>query len=95
MGARRSSTGVVALFNTALSVWEAHHRAIARWVVGASRQPRTVLGERPDGRLPEGVVTFLLNDVEGSSRLWEADPATGGTFAPAFDDYRVKTSRQT
>jgi class 3 adenylate cyclase len=26
------------------------------------------------GPLPEGVVTFLLTDVEGSSRLWEQDP---------------------
>ena len=25
--------------------------------------------------LPQGVVTFLLTDVEGSSRLWEADAA--------------------
>ncbi|HEX6237812.1 MAG TPA: hypothetical protein VFZ68_11490 [Acidimicrobiales bacterium] len=26
--------------------------------------------------LPEGTVTFLLTDVEGSTRLWSADPAT-------------------
>ena len=24
--------------------------------------------------LPQGVITFLLTDIEGSSRLWEADP---------------------
>jgi class 3 adenylate cyclase len=27
----------------------------------------------PRSSLPEGVVTFLLTDVEGSSRLWERD----------------------
>jgi class 3 adenylate cyclase len=32
-----------------------------------------VLEERPEGRVPQGVVTFLLTDVEGSSRLWEKD----------------------
>jgi class 3 adenylate cyclase len=31
--------------------------------------------QRPAGvSVPEGVVTFLLTDVEGSSRLWERDP---------------------
>ena len=29
---------------------------------------------RDGGDLPTGVVTFLLTDIEGSSRLWEADP---------------------
>jgi predicted ATPase/class 3 adenylate cyclase/DNA-binding winged helix-turn-helix (wHTH) protein len=28
----------------------------------------------PAHELPTGVVTFLLTDIEGSSRLWEADP---------------------
>ena len=31
--------------------------------------------EPAPGDLPSGVVTFLLTDVEGSTRLWEAEPA--------------------
>ena len=27
----------------------------------------------PESPLPSGIVTFLLNDVEGSTRIWEAD----------------------
>lgn len=42
------------------------------------------LGEGPMGQdrfaLPSGTVTFLLTDIEGSSRRWEADP---GSMAPA------------
>jgi len=30
------------------------------------------------GPLPSGVVTFLLSDVEGSTRLWEGDQDTMG-----------------
>ena len=31
--------------------------------------------------LPEGIVTFLMTDVEGSTRLWERDPnATGAAM---------------
>ena len=40
-----------------------------------SQEIRRALGGPPAASLPEGVVTFLLTDVEGSSRLWEADPA--------------------
>jgi predicted ATPase/class 3 adenylate cyclase len=29
---------------------------------------------RPAAELPAGTVTFLLTDIEGSTRLWEADP---------------------
>jgi predicted ATPase/DNA-binding SARP family transcriptional activator len=34
------------------------------------------------GELPTGVVTFLLTDIEGSSRLWEAD---AGAMAAALE----------
>ena len=30
----------------------------------------------PMSRLPEGVITFLFTDVEGSTRLWEESPET-------------------
>ena len=30
--------------------------------------------EQAKGPLPEGVVTFLLTDIEGSTRLWDTDP---------------------
>ncbi|MGH3693700.1 MAG: adenylate/guanylate cyclase domain-containing protein, partial [Pseudonocardiaceae bacterium] len=35
-------------------------------------------GERVICQLPVGTVTFLLTDVEGSTRLWESDPETMG-----------------
>src|SRR5687767_2037197 len=35
-------------------------------------------GARGRGMLPEGTVTFLLTDVEGSTRLWEREPASAG-----------------
>jgi class 3 adenylate cyclase len=38
------------------------------------RQLGMALGEPPRASLPEGVVTYLLTDIEGSSRLWESDP---------------------
>ena len=49
--------------------------AAKRYVaIDGSEQIRRELGRPPAASLPEGVVTFLLTDVEGSSRLWEADP---------------------
>src|SRR5690348_3329711 len=30
--------------------------------------------EQPDAELPSGTVTFLLTDIEGSTRLWESVP---------------------
>jgi hypothetical protein len=36
--------------------------------------------------LPEGVVTFLLTDVEGSSRLWERDPSSMRAAMPLHDE---------
>jgi class 3 adenylate cyclase len=47
--------------------------ADARISIGASRPSPTRLGE-PDGTLPAGTLTFLLTDIEGSTRLWEAEP---------------------
>jgi predicted ATPase/class 3 adenylate cyclase len=50
---------------------------------GARRDPNTALGHCQHTRiicltqqqLPEGTVTFLLTDIEGSTSRWEADPA--------------------
>jgi DNA-binding SARP family transcriptional activator/tetratricopeptide (TPR) repeat protein len=40
----------------------------------APREPGVRGGSRADEGLPSGVVTFLLTDVEGSSRVWERAP---------------------
>jgi len=37
--------------------------------------PGTSPGEPGEAELPAGTVTFLLTDIEGSTRLWEAVPA--------------------
>src|SRR5215469_1277915 len=41
---------------------------------GTSGVSPTRLGEPAEADLPAGTVTFLLTDVEGSTRLWEAVP---------------------
>jgi predicted ATPase/class 3 adenylate cyclase len=48
---------------------------------------RTVQGTYPSlGTLPSGVVTFLLSDVEGSTRLWESDEvAMGAAIARHYE----------
>jgi predicted ATPase/class 3 adenylate cyclase len=38
------------------------------------------------GDLPSGVVTFLLTDIEGSSALWEADPAAMAASLERHDE---------
>ena len=42
--------------------------------------------ERPDARkpapLPTGNVTFMFTDIEGSTRLWEAQQGTMSVAAP-------------
>jgi class 3 adenylate cyclase len=42
--------------------------------------------ERPGFSLPVGTVTFLLTDVEGSTRRWEAAPdETGAAIARHYE----------
>jgi len=45
-------------------------------VLEGSKETATVNGEPRRRALPDGVVTFLLTDIEGSSRHWERDPET-------------------
>jgi hypothetical protein len=42
--------------------------------IGASRPSPTGRGEPDGGELPAGTLTFLLTDIEGSTRLWESEP---------------------
>src|SRR5262245_42771545 len=43
-----------------------------------------VLTELPVGlQLPSGTVTFLLTDIEGSTRAWERDPESMGELVAA------------
>ena len=37
----------------------------------------------PDGTLPEGVVTFLFTDIEGSTRLVQSEPERYGSILDA------------
>ena len=41
---------------------------------GASRPSPTAPGEPDGAELPAGTITFLLTDIEGSTRLWETEP---------------------
>ena len=42
--------------------------------IGASHPSPAALGEPDAAGLPAGTVTFLLTDIEGSTRLWESEP---------------------
>ena len=42
--------------------------------IGASRPSPTGSGEPDGAELPAGRLTFLLTDIEGSTRLWETEP---------------------
>jgi predicted ATPase/class 3 adenylate cyclase/DNA-binding CsgD family transcriptional regulator len=55
-------------------MWEAGVGRSRLVAVQGSEQAATLRGSAT-ASLPQGVVTFLLTDVEGSSRLWEADAA--------------------
>jgi class 3 adenylate cyclase len=49
--------------------------ASATVAAGVTGVPPTQPGERDEEDLPAGTATFLLTDIEGSTRLWEAVPA--------------------
>ncbi len=42
--------------------------------IGASRPSPAGPGEPDGAELPAGTLTFLLTDIEGSTRLWETEP---------------------
>jgi predicted ATPase/class 3 adenylate cyclase len=42
--------------------------------IGASRPSPAGPGEPDGAELPAGTLTFLLTDIEGSTRLWESEP---------------------
>src|SRR6476659_9718761 len=43
------------------------------------------------GQLPSGTVTFLLTDLEGSTRMWEQDPVAMKTAMLRHDEILEKT----
>src|SRR4249919_1082751 len=67
---RRQAGGV----DRASPMWEAGPGRSRLVAAKGSEQVATLRGPAT-ASLPQGVVTFLLTDVEGSSRLWEADAA--------------------
>jgi predicted ATPase/class 3 adenylate cyclase len=53
---------------------------------GSQQPPRTKPAVPGLGRLPHGTVTFLMTDVENSTRLWEVDPPAMGEALARHDD---------
>ena len=53
------------------------HDPSLHWEAATRGDPQRTLA--PDDVLPEGVVTFLLTDIEGSTELWDrrADDMSG------------------
>ena len=51
-----------------------HLVPVATISIGASHPSPTGSGEPDGAELPAGTVTFLLTDIEGSTRLWETEP---------------------
>ena len=51
-------------------------------------------GVRDPGDLPTGVVTFLLTDIEGSSRLWEADADAMAAALELHDELIAKSTNE-
>lgn len=49
------------------------------------RSNTTLPDKGPPSRLPSGTVTFMLTDVEGSTRHWEAEPDAMKTAMSALD----------
>ncbi len=54
---------------------------VREFLTGSRESGWVGVGQRQEqpGSLPTGTVTFLLSDVEGSTRLWEADEEKAAT----------------
>jgi class 3 adenylate cyclase len=50
-------------------------RSAAEGTAAPPRRSPTSPGEPGEAELPDGTVTFAFTDIEGSTRLWETDPA--------------------
>ena len=57
-------------------------------------RPGVGAGGRDGGDLPTGVVTFLLTDIEGSSRLWEADADAMAAALELHDELIAKSANE-
>ena len=57
-------------------------------------RPGVGAGGRDPGDLPTGVVTFLLTDIEGSSRLWEADADAMAAALELHDELIAKSANE-
>src|SRR5262249_6862695 len=53
--------------------------------------PRSAQGLTMAGHPPSGTVTFLLTDLEGSTRLWERDPMAMKAAMARHDELLEKT----
>src|SRR5262245_28269353 len=51
-----------------------HERAVFSWSCLDAPVNANASSDRPGPSLPVGTVTFLLTDVESSTRQWESDP---------------------
>jgi class 3 adenylate cyclase/MFS family permease len=57
----------------------------------ASHAARTVNEVLEATPLPEGIVTFLMTDIEGSTRLWEEDPERMAAALREHDEFTRRT----
>jgi predicted ATPase/class 3 adenylate cyclase/DNA-binding CsgD family transcriptional regulator len=72
--------------DSGLALWEAGPGRSRLTVVRGNEQEATAATSSAGPPLPEGVVTFLLTDIEKSSRLWEQDEAAMAAAIALHDE---------